>query len=46
MDKPEAILEAIRNAGVGDKVIIHNDKGCIWKILEVICIEHEEGEEI
>ena len=45
MDKLEAILEAIRNAEVGDNVIIHNEEGLVWKILKVVCIEHSEKEE-
>jgi len=42
MKKGEAILQAIREANVGEKVIIQNEDGSIYCILKVICKEHEE----
>lgn len=42
MNKPDAIIQAIREADVGDDVIIHNEKGMIWCIVRVVSKEHEE----
>jgi len=41
MDKPEAILEAIRACEVGAEIIIHNSDGSVWCILKLICKEEE-----
>jgi hypothetical protein len=42
MTKELAVLNAIRNAKVGSQIIIHNNDGSIWCILEVRCKEHRE----
>lgn len=42
MDKPEAIIESIRQADVGDNIIIHNEDGSVYCILTVKSKEHPE----
>lgn len=42
MNKPEAILEAIRKTDVGSDIILHNSDMSIWCILRVIAKEHQE----
>lgn len=44
MTKAEAILEAIRNAVVGENIILQNKDMSIWCILKVIVKEHPEDE--
>ena len=43
MDKPEAVLRAIKEAEVGDDVFIHNSDGSIYCILTVKAKEHPDG---
>lgn len=43
MNKPEAILDAIRQADVGDDVIIHNDDGSVYCIINILTKEHPES---
>lgn len=42
--KADAILQAIRNADVGNNIMIHNEDGSVFCILEVKCKEHPEKE--
>jgi hypothetical protein len=41
--KADAIYEAIQTCDVGDNVVIHNDDGSVWCILEVTTKEMEHG---
>ena len=43
-DKAEAVLQAIRDCDVGANVIIHNDDGSVFCILEMKAkeMEHEK----
>ena len=43
--KGYAILQAIRNTGVGDNIILHNKDMSVWCILKVICKEHPESQD-
>lgn len=40
--KTNAVLQAIREADVGDDVIIHNEYGMVWCIVRVMSKEHYE----
>jgi hypothetical protein len=42
--KAEAVMESIRQAEVGDNVVIHNEDGSIFCVLEVKAKEHSEKE--
>lgn len=45
--KSDAVLQAIRDADVGDDVVIHNEHGMVWCIVRVMSKEHlEEHNEI
>lgn len=45
--KADAVLQAIRDADVGDDVVIHNEHGMVWCIVRVMSKEHlEEHNEI
>ena len=43
--KAEAILQAIRESDVGSEVIICNEDGSVFCILEIKCKEHSEKED-
>ena len=43
VEKSEAILKAIREANVGDDVILQNNDGSIWCVLTVKVKEHPES---
>jgi hypothetical protein len=40
--KADAVLQAIRDADVGDDVVIHNEHGMVWCIIRVMSKEHLE----
>lgn len=40
--KAEAIYEAIKEADVGDDIIIHNEDMSVWCILTLVTREHPE----
>ena len=42
MKKLDAIIQSIREAKVGDNVVIHNEQGMIWCIIKVLVKEHDE----
>lgn len=41
-NKPDIVLQVIRETNVGDDVIIHNEHGMVWCILRVMSKEHKE----
>ena len=44
MTKGEALLEAVRKTPVGNNVILHNNDGSIWCILNVVAKEHTKDD--
>jgi hypothetical protein len=42
MNKPQAVMDAIRKLDVGSDLIIHNEDGSVAYILRLLCKEHPE----